>query len=589
MKTLLAILLFSPVALLAQVRANLTDFGATGNDPSHDDGPGIEAALNSGKGSPVIVVGNANTTYYTGRNIKITHSNVRWSCDSGTTVLTPMSTLATTQSGLLQASATPLYSASGESISIFKNSSSFVYPGAASSWVGKIASITGDSSHFLPTVGTNPAGGYRHNLYGKIIAVNGSLVTIDHPANWTYKGTSIVVYNTLGNIVIDGLSLDMKYRTGGFGFEFSNVANSTITRCFVDGTNTNTEGIWQGIKISGMNSLVEKCRVVNIAPKRKTAGTAYAISFSGRSITVQDCLISNCQNGIVSAARKVESTDGLVIHNTLISGEGQGHQIDFHGNSMGRACYNTLIGDTALNQGFTARYDNIRYDHNTIYWKKQLTGGNQQIFFVFEAARKDIYFDSNYVEVTGAAYSDNAWLAIAGTNRADTLVNFKMRGNVIIGTRLNASGNYGEGLEVSGNYFESTPTGNAGIQFSSGYYGGGYNFSNNTFVSDFGARSKYAISTPSVPVTNGLIQNNEFYTLNARKTPAQIRLNNTGNTLTNNTFHTFSANDFILNADGNNVTGNGRRLPATAPRPWSFAGAAASVTPRQHGSLTHEQ
>lgn len=369
-----------------------------------DDGPAIQAALNKG-GSIAL---QADKVYLSSVFLNIP-SGVTF--DGNGATLKPHANLPISNKAFLNTNFTTAHSATGLNLSVIKGSTTFTYGGAANVHVGQIVELTGPMYSMWP----DSAHGYRYGWYGLVTAVSGTTVTMANASTKSYTASAIKVYNPATNVHIKNMHMDMRGRTTGFGYAFTNAANSSMEYISVECDSNSTNGISIGIMPKGVNLTIDHATVRNIKPLASGTGVSYGIDVEGTNIDVTYPYVRNAETCITSAGRSFLSTGINFLNVDVDNMQGIGHALDFHGNASGTMKGGIVVAGANGAGPIAIRQSDVLVQN--LYIKVPNPVGNtKRGIYIFENAEYDISILNNRFDFYG---SGGQCIAIA--NKSDAV------------------------------------------------------------------------------------------------------------------------------------------------------------------------
>lgn len=526
-----------------------------------DDGPAIQAALK-------------NHTSVALESGKVYRTSVFLTMPSGVTfsgngsTIKPHSNLPSDSKALIGTAPSweiKTHEADGLNVNVECGSKSFTYSGAANIKVGQLVQLTGPIYRQLDSA----AHYYRCGWFGLVTAISGSTVTLSSSSERSYVASSIAVYEPTRNIHLKDIHLDLRGRTSGTGASMNLAVNSSMDYVSVECDPDTALGISVGIKVSGVNIVIDHATVKNIRPLETGSGVSYGIDVAGSNITVSNPYVRNVETCITSAGRDYFSTDIKYLNVDVDNMQGAGHCLDFHGNASGVMKGGVVVCGAKGGGAIAVRNSNTRVEDLVIKCPNPNGMKTKRSIFIFENAASNVFITNNRFEYTGTngvCYAvGNSGAAIAPTS------NLKINGNLFLGCEVNFSAPFRSGIEISNNWFETTGKFQSKVYISTSSPGE-YKIIGNKFINRVLNNSfNFSISTPKYPA-KGRIKQNKVYIMDKANDFEQFRINNTVNVVQFNEIYC-STGKFIwdlsdnpsLNTINNNTVHVGLGDPGSRP------------------------
>lgn len=521
-----------------------------------DDGAAIQAALN-------------NNSFVALQAGKVYQSSVFLNVPGGVTfdgndaTLKPHANLPITNKPFINTSSVTTHSASSLSIAVAKGSTTFSYGGAANIKAGQIVELSGPMYSMYP----DAAHGYSYGWYGLVTAVSGSTVTMANASSKTYTANAIKVYTPASNVHIKNMNMDMRGRTTGYGYAFTNAANSSMEYVSVRCDSNTTEGISVGILPRGVNLTIDHADVRNIRPLASGTGVSYGIDVEGTNILVSFPYVRNAETCITSAGRTFLSTDIKYLNVDVDNVQGAGHALDFHGNASGWMKGGVVVAGVAGSGPIAIRQSDALVQN--IYIKvPNPTGITKRAVYLFENAEYNIDILNNRMDFYGSGGT-----CIAVANKSDAIGptrDLNISGNIFLGGCLSFPGPMGVGVSVSRNWFETYSGYPVFINISTSVLKD-YAIEHNVFVNrTLNNVFNYCLSTPAASASQGSVKYDTVYIMDETNTYTQFRFNNNTNVVQNNVIYTPNGKfitDYSTNSSLNTISNNTVIIGTGTPGP----------------------
>lgn len=501
-------------------------FGAKGNDPLINNSVYIQKALDCGYKN---IQFKQDTVYYFNSSTSINiNSNINLYGNNSTF----KSAFNLSGVGLLQTPEIITHNAVTD-ISVSEGINTFTYSGASSLTIGNFVYLKGQV-YFTSGLNT-----YENGWYSVIENISGNIVTLSTSAPQTMNCLAITEYKSYKNINIQGINIDMTGSTDGFGIFLNNCINSSVNECnlFADNTSTTAE---VGIMVLGENIKISKNNVDGF--RYVTEGGGYCINVGGHGIIVEENKTTGAKHGIAAAGRTWFSSNIQYNNNIVTTGAAAG--IDIHANVQNSTITNNTVNVTTGRVGYLLRSDNIIFTGNYAYINNT-TNSNVYGIWMYERGGSNTLIQNCNVYINGPTSGSNKAIyfdQIQGTIENCVISNCYFEGQIEAGNVITQTF---DNLKIVSNTLYGSSIIPSYINLTSAICN--YFFiQQNKFINNFNNTFSYSISTPSTN-TVGYIENNEFLINDSSNTNPQIRLNNNGTSIIDNTFKTNNTNSLINN------------------------------------------
>lgn len=358
MKTLLALLFFLPLGLQAQSGSvSVSEFGAFGNNGA-DEGQQLNNAFSNTKYERVEL--EPGHVYYSSVQLKI--ASGKTIVFNGATIA-PYASLPYNGGYFISTATATTHKATDVSINITEGAKTFTYAQAASLTPGEIVTLQNTITPYWSASESEP---YYYGWYSVVESVNGTEVTLEHPAPISFTANAIFEYKTGKNIHFIGPgTIDMTGRTGDFGLGLINTTGSTVEYLTVKGTTpAQADGIKSGIVMVGVGNVVSHS--VSYGTSSGTPG--YSFATAGNNNTFAYCTAWANRHGFTSASRAYISTQVNFLYDTAYytGNTTSAAAFDWHANawhSRMQGCYIAVGGTMKVGVQVRGRYDTAQYNN----------------------------------------------------------------------------------------------------------------------------------------------------------------------------------------------------------------------------------